>query len=1440
MAGLGAETTKVLEPKQSQILTMFTKQGQALHITLDGGATGSFIKHECAVKNKFKIWNNNQTAGLADNKTSVKSIGYVEETLFRDNWSVKFKGLVVENLKADVYGGVPFMIENDIIQRPAKNTITIHGKYTVLQTNPTIPITQPNSAALITLSNLNIQSDILLPGQNINIPLPPTITSEKVCIEPRLENIEDSWPTHNIYDNKDGCVTLHNTTNKTIHIGKEVNLINVTECNQINMDDIISTKHNSAEVKQSENQIHLINKNVDNIKETLSTTQYNKLYQIHKKYQDVFDGNLTGYNGFYGKHLVSINWADDTRPKSTRVNIPKWSSNRDKLLQEKIDQLTEMGVLADPYEHDVQVKCVHPCFLQKKARAGDKPMEDCNINEVRFLTAANSVNNLCRQIQTKIPDQNEIFKFVANNPFVIYADLYESFFQNHLHKRDWGYMAINSPFKGLRVYTRSTQGLLNQDEELNQLLSKVLGEVLMDGSCIKIADDLLVGGQTLDDAINNWEKVLLRLSNANLKLSPAKVRIFPKEASIFGWTVRQGTISPDPHRQLTLTKIKHTDIKTIGDLRSWMGVYKTFLIAMPGVAFLMDPFDKFVAGVKDSKAEVVWTEALVQAFKTAADRAKDSVRFLTLPKKHEQLVLMPDATVKNPAIGFILNVVRDDKLLPVIFYSFKLTDQQKVWFPCERECLALATAVKKCSHYILTSSKPTLVLTDSKPVVEAASLIRNGKFSNSARMSAFLCSVNRYKIDIQHVSGKFKHNIAADFLSRHPAQCKDGQCQVCKYIHEMSNVSLENINVENQIPFGTIESWKKLQENDYACSEAFKRLKSGQQPAKKGQNSNDIKRYFNACQAKNLLVAVDKIPNTTQTKHRIVVPKDVVPAVMTHLHTADDKHLSIYQLEKTFNRHFFGIHTKQIAQDTFNNCIICQANKTIPKNVFYQSSSDPQHPGCIFNVDVIRRHQQKILVCTDLFSSFTNAIIISDEKSDTLRDGIIQIITPIRAQNNVIIRTDSATGFKALTKCPMLEKLNIEIEPTDPSNKNSIATVDNAIKQLEKEIVKIAPHSTQINSAVLAAAIKNMNALIRNRGLSAHEILFSREHISNKNLHFKDKDLFVKQKENKQINNLQKASPKQIFEEFKIGDIIAIKSDFNKHNIRDTFLVTKIFEDKLQINKIIRFLSPNARIQTKPRFVRKCDVFIVNSRSMLIPTQTNTQTDKHTYKQNNIPKWSAFNHFSVETDDECEDKKHNDDPFNALKQWEIRQRQHALQSKSYQICSPKQSTTSLVQNVDLSNLPNRRESNSSDWDHGADINSPVYCDSDSDAEVFYDVDVNNLDQTLTDMNMVQNIDQLYDHHGLNVDTNICQNLENILPPPVNETNQTKKKKVSPLRKELPIERDLRTGVVTRSMSSEGDKVRFSCSSDRDTPKSRYSKQKNTKGEEGGMRNNPRF
>ena len=128
MAGLGCQqnVSKTLKPYPSQILTVFKKDKTPINITLDGGATGSFIKLDYALKHKFKIWNNNQSAGLADAQTHVNSLGYVEETFYRDNWQVKFRGLVLKNLNADIYGGQPFMIENDVIQRSAKGIITVH------------------------------------------------------------------------------------------------------------------------------------------------------------------------------------------------------------------------------------------------------------------------------------------------------------------------------------------------------------------------------------------------------------------------------------------------------------------------------------------------------------------------------------------------------------------------------------------------------------------------------------------------------------------------------------------------------------------------------------------------------------------------------------------------------------------------------------------------------------------------------------------------------------------------------------------------------------------------------------------------------------------------------------------------------------------------------------------------------------------------------------------------------------------------------------------------------------------------------------------------------------------------------------------------------------------------------------------------------------------
>ena len=1161
------------------------------------------------------------------------------------------------------------MIENDVIQRPAKNIITVLGKHTVMQTNSVVPSRNPDSAALITLAKLNIQQTVLYPGQTLNIKQQNNLPDGPVLVDIRQPSFSNQTPT--IQDSGEEIIINNNTTEPFV-IPDDINVVDVISCSSVDINAIQTKPHEHTTIHK----VPDLSK-IKIEKSALTDKQIDSLNKIHTEYKNVFDGNLTGYNGYYGKHLVSLQWADETRPKTNRIHPPTWSSSKDIMLQKKIDQLTEMGVLADPYQHNVQVKCVHPCFLQKKARAAGKSFEDCQLDELRFLTAPNAVNDKCRQVQTKVPDQNEIFKFLGNNKYVIFADLFESFFQNHLDKEAWGYVAINSPFKGLRVYTRSTQGLLNQDEELGQLLSKVLGDNIMKGHCMKIADDLIVGGQTVEEALNNWNSVLHKLSLANLKLSPGKVRCFPKETIIYGWSIQNGKMTPDPHRKLALSKTKCADIKTVTDLRSWIGIYKTFLIAMPGIAEIMDPFDKLIAGVKDGKACIQWTPDLTQKFNEATEKIKTSNQFLTLPRKEEQLILMPDATVREPAVGFTLNVIRDNSLLPVIFYSFKLNDGQNNWWPCEREALAVATAIKKCSHYILNSTMPTLILTDSKPVVEAFNLMKHGKFSTSSRMAAFLHTANQYKVDIQHISGKYKQNIAPDFLSRNPASCSKASCQLCIFIKEtaasvvaattvtpvttvqghevkmytktgpllLQSFGSEHIYTPanpNVLPLGNTKTWSQLQQQDFACSEAFKRLTSGQQPNKRGPLSNDIRRYYNASQARDLLVVEEKVPNTTQTRSRIVVPKDFVPAVIAQLHHREANHPSAYQLDKLFNRHYFGIHVKQSISDTLDNCSLCKSNKHMkPFVTQFLPTSNPNHPGKIFNIDVMKRNYQKVMVCRDLFSSYTTTSIIKTEQAQCLLNGIIECVTTIRHSGPIIIRTDSAPGFNSLVKNPVLEKLLISLEITDPANKNSIATVDNAIKELEDELIKLSPHDPSVNKPLLSLATRSMNTKIRNRGLTASEILFSRDENTQTNLDIKDENLARQQMQIKTTNNNHAINSrfktcKEPNKDINKGDTIALIADKDKTKSRDVFLVTDTIHDNIQINKIMKYQSENPKIQAKSRIVPNNAVFQI-SRNLI---QSATRSSPRTYNQQprkyktSSTTWSAYTKPSSDSDDD--------------------------------------------------------------------------------------------------------------------------------------------------------------------------------------------------------------
>ena len=117
-----------------------------------------------------------------------------------------------------------------------------------------------------------------------------------------------------------------------------------------------------------------------------------------------------------------------------------------------------------------------------------------NKKDVRLLINFGPVHNLIKPIQSHVNKTDDIFITLGRWNYIIIFDLYNGYFQNHMSKDAIPWLSVHTPLGGLRVMSRSGQGLGGMVEEFDGLLAKVLKQELQDGICTKIVDDVYVGG----------------------------------------------------------------------------------------------------------------------------------------------------------------------------------------------------------------------------------------------------------------------------------------------------------------------------------------------------------------------------------------------------------------------------------------------------------------------------------------------------------------------------------------------------------------------------------------------------------------------------------------------------------------------------------------------------------------------------------------------------------------------------------------------------------------------------------------------------------------------------------------------------------------------------------------------------------------------------------
>ncbi len=1163
-----------------------------IKLTCDSGATSSLIRYDLALELGMKILPTKHSANQADGKTKMTTKGEVQVTLTRNDMKFPLTALVVKELDCYILAGVPFMRQNGIVLDLPNDHIIIGGKYRIPYK---ISPAQENKFSIKRSQSFVAKArhqHVLYPGEYVELQSPLVEENVPIAIEPRGESIYNNWIEPTISQCVGGVIRIPNLSSNPVYVPKHQHVaqIHYTSPGTDNESSFPSTAK-PHKLQQPELFSSCVSLDPQN---QLSIQEKRAFADLNYRYDNVFSTQLGKYNDASGRVRAHINMGP-VQPPQTKAHLPSYNSAKMNLLQSKMDELESMGVLARPEDINVKVEYVSPSFLVKKTD-----------DDFRLVTAFNTIGTYAKPLPSKSTATEDILRFLAQYRYIIKTDMTKQFFQLPMERSSLKYLGVVTPFKGLRVYTRAAMGMPGSTEHLDELMSRVLGELLQRGICIKLADDLYTGGDSIDELLENWEQILQCFECNNLRLSAKKTEICPTKCTILGWIWSQGKISVSSHKVSPLQSAEPpTNIK---GLRSWLGAFKHLRVCLPGHAMLLANLESATAGQK-SHSKISWTPELLSSFRNAQTALND-LTSITIPKPSDQLIITSDGAVKKGGVGAVLHIIRKTKTLVAGFFSVKLKTHQLRWLPCEVEALGISAAVQHWAPYIVENNHMVQVLTDSRPCVQAQTKLAHGEFSSSARVSTFLSTLSRYKVSLQYIPGT--SNISADFLSRNPSDCQEPSCQICKFVRDSEEASVCQIKVtdilegRSTMPFLTPSTWKSSQQDCPTLRRTYAHLKGGTRPGRKATKVKELKRYLQICSiGKYGMLVVRKDRPFAPAQDLTVIPVHILPGLLSALHLRL-QHPTKTQLTKVFNRYFYALDADLHIENITNQCPQCASVAKLPKEIEdFSTGNETLALGTNFACDVLCRARQRIFLLRDSFSSFTVTKLIADEKSPSVKSALIEGTAEIRSPKGCKIRVDGATPLQSLQGDAELTQLGIQIEVGRLKNRNKNPVAEKAIQELEYELKRYKPDGGQITPSDLAIVTSTLNNRVRNRGLSAKEVLLQRDSLTGEQLNFSD-DLLASSQHRQRVANhgtsslsQAKTTHKSAQTKLSTGDLIYIKCEGDKHTARDSYIITSLDDEYVYAQKLRGY-----QFRSKVYKLKYSEVFKIPSTCPPFPSQT--------------------------------------------------------------------------------------------------------------------------------------------------------------------------------------------------------------------------------------------
>ena len=1138
-----------------------------VRLTLDCGAESNII-HQCVVQSlNIPVHKCTQSAVQADSLHQLDITGEVHTMFTRGNHIIKVDAMVCSNIDCEVLLGVPCMEDNDIFPRPKKHQVHI-GDHSIFRYDPKAPHTSP-FIRLVTLRAPPVPTTVW-PGDFLELDVPDVVADQFLAIQPHIDSpslpvSSQPWPSPALIRSVGDKIRITNDSLEPIVLKKNQHIGQATVAST---PDVITDNNSPVIQVPSPAPVSLIQVDPDNI---LPDEIRSEFYRVNEQFSSVFDtDSKLPYNGASGpfKHVINMG---PTKPPPRKGKVPQYSPSMMQELQSYFDGFIDRGIFARPEDVGIVVENTNMSFLVKKPH---------NPKQKRLVTSFGELAQFVKVQPSTLPDVDSTLRVIAGWKYMILTDLTSAYFQIPLDKNSMPYCGVTTPFRGTYVYTRSAMGMPGSEIALEELMCRVVGDLLQAGILAKIADDLYVGGDSPSELLQNWISLLGALRDNNLFLNAPKTVICPLSAIILGWIWSSGCISASPHRLSTLSSCAQP--ATVKDLRSFLGAYKVLSRVIPNCASFLSPLEDLAAG-KHSSDRIVWCPESTLPLFHAAQSHLSSACSITLPAPSDILWIVTDGSVKQNGIGATMYVMRGKNLHLAGYFSAKLRKHQVTWIPCEVEALAISAAVRHFSPYIIRSAHPVVVLTDSKPCVQAYQKLCRGEYSNSPRVTCFLSTVARPGISVQHLTGQ--SNLPSDFASRNAPDCVHPNCQVCSFVSQLEDAAVRSFTVSDietgkvRLPFTSRSSWKVTQLECPDLRKVHAHLSAGTRPSKKSRNLKDIKRYLQYVTiGPDGLLIVKRSSPFNSTTDRIVVPRTVLNGLITALHLKLD-HPSLHQLKLVAQRYFFALDMNSVLQEVSDSCHSCASLKSLPQPPPSFSTSDaPEAIGINYASDIMRRNRQKFLVVRESISAYTYATLIPDESSSSVRDALLSTLchhTPLDPPG-AVVRTDGGSCFQSLPADPLLRKFNISVDIGEPKNVNKNPIAEKAIQELEEEFLRQVPGGSSLTPLDLHLAVARLNTRIRNFGMSSREVISHRDQFTSVQIPVPDKEIIMSRHaerlQNHPYSEKVKMPRRPVLsppDTLTVGDIVYLRNDKNKIHLRDRYIVVSIDRDWCFIRKFI-------------------------------------------------------------------------------------------------------------------------------------------------------------------------------------------------------------------------------------------------------------------------------